>query len=231
MTGDEDQPRRPALQIGPGGLPPHQIRPRGPGAPAPETWNGLPPSWQNWVQSAPLPGPPRSGPSKAALARIIGAAVVLAVVVGLALWSNGRSPLSGASSSSQVAVGDCLSSRSARISRQVACGAPDADFSVVGRYPGSSDASQCTAPPSDVAVVGSGPSVLCLDYVAAVGECLLAGNRATEVGKVTCASGLPGVYRVTAVLRNSIDPAGCPSGTLETLVHRHSSQVLCLGKT
>jgi hypothetical protein len=230
MTGYGDEPRRPALHIGPGGLPAHQIRPCGPDAPAPESWHALPPSWQNWVQSAPLPDPPRSRPSKAALAKVIGAAVVLAVVVGSALWSNAHSPLSGVGNSSQVAVGDCLSSRPARISRQVVCGTPDAGFAVVGRYPGSSDATQCTASPSDVAVVGSGPSVLCLDYVAAVGECLLAGNRATEVGKVSCASGLPGVYRVTAVLGNSIDPAGCPSGTLETLVHRHSSEVLCLGK-
>ena len=81
-----------------------------------------------------------------------------------------------------------------------------------------------------MAVIVSGPTVLCLDYVAAVGDCIFAGTQATQVGKVDCDSSLPGVYRVQHVLRNSIDPGNCPAGTTQTLVHLHDSEVICLGR-
>jgi hypothetical protein len=193
-------------------------------------WSGLPPTWHNWMQSSPPVDPPRSGRSKSGLFKVLAGIVVLALVVGYALWSNGQDPATGFGGATQVAVGDCLAAQGDQVSGKVSCTRPDADFTVVGRYPSTSDASECSASPSDVAVIAFGPTVLCLDYVAAVGQCLLAGTRATGVGKVACDSTLPGVYRVTAVLRNSITSRDCPKGTAESLVHLHNSEVLCLGR-
>ncbi len=136
-----------------------------------------------------------------------------------------------AADATKVAVADCLSSTGQRIGTVVACDSDAADFAVVGRYGDSADASDCSATPSDVAVIMSGPTVLCLDYVAVVGDCIFAGAHAAGVGKVSCDSTSPGVYRVDKVLRNSIDPGGCPSGTTQTLVHLHNSEVICLGHT
>jgi hypothetical protein len=219
MTEPEQTPRWHALQIGPGGLPAAEIRPSGPGAP----WGQpSPPVWG----LAPPPVPDRAPVNRTML--IIGIAVVaLGVVVGLGFWVNSATPNSQGGASS-VAVGQCLASSGERISGVVTCTSGSADFSVVGRYASSSDPTDCSATPSDVVVVGSGPTVLCLDYVAAVGECLYAGGDSTQVGKVDCSTTDPGVLRVTQILRNTIDPSGCPSGTSQTLVHRYNSQVLCL---
>jgi hypothetical protein len=75
--------------------------------------------------------------------------------------------------------------------------------------------------------------VLCLNYRAAVGECLYAGS-ATEVGKTACrtpgSSSTPtGLFRVIAVLSGTLDAGKCPAGTLESLVHVASNEVVCLG--
>lgn len=187
-------------------------------------------AWQNWMQSTEAYAPVRRGPSNATIGKIVGVLVALGLVVGLAVWANVSNPLRG-SNSSNIAVADCLSSIGQRIGSVVPCDSAQADFAVVGRYAGSSDATDCSATPSDVAVVLSGPTLLCLDYVAAVGDCIFAGTAASGVGKVSCDSTLPGVYRVDEILHNSIDPDACPSGTTQTLVHLHNSEVICLGRT
>lgn len=170
-------------------------------------------------------------PSRAAVRLLVGL-FAFAIVVGLGFWANSHRPLTDAGAgpdAAKIAVGDCLSSTAQRIVGQVGCTSASADFAVVGISPQSSDASDCSASPSDVVVVATGPTVLCLDYVAAVGQCLFAGHQSTEVGKVDCSSADPGVVRVLAILRNSINPAACPPDTSQSLVHRYNSQVVCLG--
>lgn len=226
-----DPPAWRALEIGPGGVPPEQVRPAGPDAPdeklAPQI--ALSDPWQNWMLASRAVDPPRRGVSNPAVAKVAFGLVVLLLIVGLALWTNVSNPLRRASS--QIGVADCLASTGQRIGMVVDCADSNADFEVVGRYAGSSDASDCSGTPADVAVIVSGPTLLCLDYVAVVGDCIFAGSQATQVGKVDCASTLPGVYRVEQVLRNSIDPQDCPAGTTRTLVHLHNSQVICLGRS
>jgi hypothetical protein len=220
-----------ALEIGPGGVPPEQIRPIGPGAPGERPAAPTPGSdpWQNWMLASEAVDPPRRGLSNPAIAKIAGGLLVLLLVLGLAVWTNASNPLRRAST--QIGVADCLASTGQRIGAVVDCANSTADFQVVGRYADSSDASDCSATPSDVAVIVSGPIVLCLDYMAVVGDCIFAGSQATRVGKVDCASTSPGVYRVEEVLRNSIDPQDCPADTTRTLVHLHDSQVICLGRS
>lgn len=227
-----DRPHWRALEIGPGGVPAEQVRPIGPAAPGhrPVPDDEVPPAWRHWMDAADLASPARWGLSNLTMGRIAGALAALALVVGLAVWANADNPLRAADAT-KVAVADCLSSTGQRIGTVVACDSDAADFAVVGRYGDSADASDCSATPSDVAVIMSGPTVLCLDYVAVVGDCIFAGAHAAGVGKVSCDSTSPGVYRVDKVLRNSIDPGGCPSGTTQTLVHLHNSEVICLGHT
>lgn len=235
MTGPVDPPRFPALEIGPGGLPAEQVRPVG-GAeqrPAPSVVpDGLPPLWRDWALSAPPPGQweqQAQHRSRRVLIWVVAGLAALGLVIGLTLLGNASHPLGGGSSATAVVVGDCVTSSGHRITGRVDCAAPAAAFTVVGRYPDAPDASACRSSPADVAVILAGPTVLCLDYVAAVGECLFAGTRATQVGKVDCDSTAPGVYRVTAVLRNSADSGNCPDGTTEPLIHWYDSQVICLG--
>ena len=233
MSNPVPPPSWRALEIGPGGVPADQIRPSGPGAPGtpgphPEPQIASDP-WQNWMLASRPVDPPRGRLGNSTITKLAGGVVVLLLVVGLAIWANAHNPLR--SSTSQIAVADCLSSTGQRIGGVVDCAKSAADFKVVGRYPESSDPSDCSATPSDVAVIVSGPTVLCLDYVATVGDCIFAGSLATQVGKVDCDSGLPGVYRVDEVLRNSINPGDCPRGTTQTLVHLHNSEVICLGRS
>jgi hypothetical protein len=238
MTGPLDRPPWRALEIGPGGLPPDSVRPQGedagwrrPGQPSHPilTATDLPPAWQQWSAAAPPPEPRRQawrGPTW----KIVAAVAVLCVLVGLALWGNKTRPL-GATSGGKVAVGDCLASTGRQIDGTVSCGDAAADFLVVGRYPDTADSTQCSASPADLAVVQLGPTLLCLNYVATTGDCLLLGRQTGQVGKVPCASGAAGQYRVRAVLKNSIDGDDCPSGTTQTLVHRYNSEVLCLSRS
>ncbi len=236
MTVPQEPPRWRALEIGPGGLAADRVRATGPGAPMEHAAAQraavaeLPALWQTWAaQSAPTAPAPHRGLARPVATRIGVGLVALLLVVGLALWAKTSHPR-GNATAAQIPVGDCLSSVGQRISGRVSCQSADADFAVVGNYPDTSDASACSASPSDVAVVAGGPRVLCLDYVAVVGDCLFAGATATQVGKIDCSSTLPGVYRVKAVLQNSINPADCPDATTQTLVHRHNSQVICLGR-
>ena len=249
MTGPVDSPPWRALEIGPGGVPPETVRPLGgPAAggygPVPSS-NGprsdqlipqqqtraladLPPAWQQWTAAAAAPESKRRG-LRSPAGRIVAGVLALAVLIGLALWGNSVRPLGG-SRAGQVAVGDCLASTGRQIDGTVSCSDASADFQVVGRYPDTSDAGECSASPADLAVVQLGPTLLCLNYVAVPGDCLLLGRGSGQVGKVDCGSGSTGEYRVRAVLKNSIDAHDCPAGTTQTLVHRYNSEVVCLSR-
>ena len=66
-------------------------------------------------------------------------------------------------------------------------------------------------------------AVLCLNYRAAVGDCLYAG-AADEVGKAACrtpgSSSTPtGLFRVIAVLTGTVDVARLPVRHTPSLVH------------
>ena len=188
-----------------------------------------------------FPSPPRAAlgsfddvprrPSRRAGLVVLAAVVAVAVVTGLALWSNSARPLGG---SADLAAGDCLNSRGGLSVVPVDCGSADVDFQVVARYEDTSNSSRCAAVSSDVVLVTRDSAVLCLNYVAAVGDCLYAGSSGSQVGKVTCriASGgsTSGLYRVLAVLRNTVNDRNCPQGTVHTLVHPTSPEVLCLGR-
>ena len=157
--------------------------------------------------------------------------VAVAVVTGLALWSNSARPLGG---SGELAAGDCLSSRGGLSVIPVDCGSGDVEFGVVARYEDTTNSSRCAAVSSDVVLVTRDSAVLCLNYVATVGDCLYAGSSGSQVGKAACrtASGgsTSGLYRVLAVLQNTVNDRDCPRGTVHTLVHPTSREVLCLGR-
>jgi hypothetical protein len=225
MTGPLDRPRWQALEIGPGGVPPESVRPSG--GDAPQIRTDLPPAWQQWT--AAVPDPPRRA-LRGPVRKIAAVVAVLCILTGLALWGNATRPL-GTARSGQVAVGNCLSATGRQIDGQVSCSDAAADFLVVGRYPDTSDAGECSASPADLAVVQLGPTLLCLNYVAATGDCLLLGHQAGEVGKVPCVPGTVGEYRVRAVLKNSINADDCPTGTTQTLVHQYNSEVVCLSRS
>lgn len=240
MTRQVDSPPWRALEIGPGGVPPETVRPvGGPAAGGHDRGRtaraqsmvrppaDLPPAWQHWTAAA-APESKRRG-LRSPTGRIVAAVLALGLLVGLALWGNSVRPLGG-SHTAQVAVGECLASTGRQIDGTVSCGDASADFQVVGRYPDTSDAGECSASPADLAVVQLGPTLLCLNYVAVTGDCLLLGRGSAEVGKVACGSGSTGEYRVRAVLKNSIDAHDCPAGTTQTLVHRYNSEVICLSR-
>ena len=160
----------------------------------------------------------------------IALAVVVAVLVGVALWSGNSD---STSSSGDLQPGDCLSSAGGQSVIPIDCSATDAEFEVTARYPDSTNSARCSAVSSDVVLVTKDDAVLCLNYRAAVGECLYAGS-ATEVGKTACrtpgSSSTPtGLFRVIAVLSGTLDAGKCPTGTLESLVHVASNEVVCLG--
>lgn len=176
-----------------------------------------------------LPRPSR----RAGLAGLAGLVVVvaIAVVTGLALWSNTARPLGG---SGELAAGDCLSSSGGPSVIPVDCGSADVEFQVVARYEDTTNSSRCAVVSSDVVLVTRDSAVLCLNYVADVGDCLYVGSSGSEVGKAACSmarsGSTAGRYRVLAVLRNTINDSDCPRGTVHTLVHPTSAEVLCLGR-
>lgn len=174
--------------------------------------------------------PPRR-PSRRAGLVVLAVVVAVAVVTGLALWSNSARPLGG---SGELAAGDCLRSRGGLSVIPIDCGSGDVEFRVVARYEDTTNSSRCAVVSSDVVLVTRDSAVLCLNYVAAVGDCLYAGSSGSQVGKAACrtASGgsTSGLYRVLAVLPNTVNDSDCPQGTVRTLVHPTSPEVLCLGR-
>ncbi len=241
MTASNDPPRWRALEIGPGGVPADQVRvvrtaAAAASVPPPvmgalgepavrERGAGTGPSavFGSFDVEAPRPSR-RVGFGWIALA------VVVAVLVAASLWlSNSDST----SSSGDLQPGDCLSSAGGQSVIPIDCSAADAEFEVTARYPDSTNSARCSAVSSDVVLVTRDDAVLCLDYRATVGDCLYAGS-ATEVGKTACrtpgSSSTPtGLFRVLAVLTGTLDAGKCPTGTLESLVHVASNEVVCLG--
>ena len=173
--------------------------------------------------------PDAGKPSRKAVLALLALAVAIAVVVAGSLWANPAQP---ADSSADLRPGSCLSSSAGQAVLVLDCSSPDVEFTVAARYDGSRDSSRCAAVSSDMVLVTRDDAVLCLNYLAKVGECLFAGG-ANDVGKAPCrtpGSKTPvGLFRVIAVLAQTVDDGGCPAGTISSLVHVANREVLCLG--
>jgi hypothetical protein len=171
------------------------------------------------------------GPSRRAVLGWLALAVGVAVLVASLLWSDpAQAP---GQSSGALNPGSCLASSSDRSVVVLDCADPGVEFTVAATYPGTTDTDRCTEVSSDLMLVTRDEVVLCLNYRAAVGECLYAG-QATDVGKAPCrvpgsATTPLGLFRVLAVLPRTVDARGCPTGTITTLVHVTTPEVLCLG--
>lgn len=247
MTGSPEHPRFRALEVGPGGVPADRVRPVMPpraavGAVGAERGSGDESGYPATHPQAAWhdnPGPSAvfgsfdladSTPSRRAVVGWLALAVVACVLVAVSLWS---SESDSATTSADIRQGDCLTSSVSGAVMQVDCSWPDVEFAVAARYDNSTDAAKCAAVSSDLVLVTRDEAVLCLDYRASVGECLYAGT-AEQVGKAPCrtpgtSSTPPGLFRVVAVLDDTVDFRRCPRGTLESLVHIASREVLCLG--
>jgi hypothetical protein len=244
MTGSPDHLRFRALEVGPGGVPADQVRPvengpagdigAGPGRSVGETDHPA-------THPIPVgdPGPSavfgsfdaqETTPSRRAVFGWLALALVVGVVVAVALWSGNSDPTT---TSADIQRGDCLASSGGGSVIPVDCSSPDVEFAVASRYDNSTDSAKCAVVGSDLVLITRDEAVLCLNYRATVGECLYAGT-AEEVGKAPCrtpgTSSTPtGLFRVVAVLDGTVDARKCPRGTIESLVHVSSREVLCLG--
>jgi len=212
-----------ALRVGPGGVPAEQVRPIGWTEPAGADPDTAP---QAVLGSFDDDGRPR----RRAIVTVTCGALVVLFVVAAALWSTG-SP--GTSSDTSLQAGDCLASSGGTTVIGLDCAAPEAEFVIAARFDGTTDHGRCVASSSDVVLVTRSNVLLCLNYLARVGDCLYAGD-AVNVGKAACrtsgsASTPRGLFRVIAVLTDTVSARGCPPGTLETLVHRDNREVVCLG--
>jgi len=172
----------------------------------------------------------RRKPSRKALLAVLLLAVVVAVVTFSSLWTEGGR---SADTAAELQPADCLSSADDRsVVVVVDCTSPDAEFSLAAKYANTRDGARCSTIYTDLVLVTKDNTVLCLNYRASVGDCLYAGN-ASRVGKAPCrepGSSTPfGLYRVVAVLPNTVDVRGCPTGTITSLVHVIDREVLCLG--
>jgi hypothetical protein len=240
----ETRPGWSALRVGPGGVPPEQVRPIGVSDPAPPA--SPPASSAAW----PAPFRPGPGPSagddartephavlgsfddgkprrRAILAVTCLGLVALAVVIAGLLSSENA----GTGSAADLGPGDCLASSGGTTVIALDCAAPEAEFVIAARFDHTTDDSRCFAAASDVVLVTRENAVMCLNYLARVGDCLYAGNT-DDIGKAPCrtsGSTPRGLFRVIAVLSDTISTRGCPAGTLETLVHRADREVICLG--
>ncbi len=232
---DETGPRWSALRVGPGGVPAEQVRP-----------TGLPDRWPAGAgaasQAAPEPVPgvdtqphavlgsfDEGRPRRRSLLAVAALAVATVIVVAAALWSDGSVD---PSASVDLREGDCLASSGGQTIIGLDCAAPAAEFVVAARFDDTTDDARCSAVTSDVVLVTRTNVLLCLNYVARVGDCLYASG-AVDVGKAPCRTGSGaaprGLFRVIAVLTDTVSARGCPPGTLDTLVHRDSREVVCLG--
>ena len=244
MTGSPDHPRFRALEVGPGGVPADQVR---------TVENGdvgvmrVRPSVGETDYPATYPQPQlnlaqgpsavfgsfdeaETSPSRRAVFGWFALALVVGVLVAVSLWSGNSDPTT---TSAGIRQGDCLAASAGGSVIPLDCSSPDAEFAVAFRYDNSTDSARCTAVGSDLVLVTRDEAVLCLNYRATVGECLYAGT-AEEVGKAPCrtpgSSSTPaGLFRVVAVLDGTVDARQCPRGTIESLVHFTSHEVLCLG--
>ena len=246
MTESPDHPRFRALEVGPGGVPADQVRPvdhrrpdeMRPAFRTPGNDTRYPATYLQPMANTPH-GPSavfgsfdeeETKPSRRAVIGWLALAVVVGVLVAVGLWSSRTDPTT---TSADLRPGDCLASSSGGSVIPVDCSSPDVEFAVASRYDNTTDSAKCSAVQSDLVLVTRDDAVLCLDYRATVGECLYAGT-ADEVGKAPCrtpgTSSTPaGLFRVVAVLDDTVDSRQCPRGTIESLVHFSSREVLCLG--
>lgn len=272
-----------ALPVGPGGVPPDQVRPVGPdGAtvpdrppeqspeqppirpPAPEQaqpapWPPFPPvpidpgrptteprAVVGWFGTAdpfarldadpPLAGDAGPDPAdsvrrrrRAVLAVACLGLVALAVV--LAGLLSGDPGTGGTGSAAELHPGDCLASVGGTTVIALDCDTPEAEFVIAERFDRTTDDRRCAPTQPDVVLVTRDDAVMCLNYLARVGDCLYAGDT-DDVGKAPCReAGGPtrGLFRVIAVLPGTVSTRGCPAGTLHALVHRADREVVCLG--
>jgi len=210
-----------ALRVGPGGVPPEQVRPIGlpePPAPAPSGPGGFAGSDSSTAPHAVLGSFDDGQPRRRA---------ILAVTC-LGLVASGTG---GTGSAADLRQGDCLASSGGTTVIALDCDAPEAEFVIAARFDSTTDDRRCTATASDVVLVTRDSSVMCLNYLARVGDCLYAGNT-DDIGKAPCrttGSTPRGLFRVIAVLSDTVSARGCPAGTLDTLVHRADREVVCLG--
>lgn len=245
MTGSPEHPRFRALEIGPGGVPADQVRPAESRDTGRLTPGGGRSSFDNrYPATYPIPGAADSAPSavfgsfdaqettpsRRAVFGWLAVALVVGVVVAVALWSGNSDPTT---TSAGIQRGDCLASSAGGSVIPLDCSSPDVEFAVASRYDNSTDSAKCAIVGSDLVLITRDEAVLCLNYRATVGECLYAGT-AEEVGKAPCrtpgTSSIPtGLFRVVAVLDGTVDARKCPRGTIESLVHVSSREVLCLG--
>jgi len=239
MTGPQQHPRWRATEVGPGGLAPDQVRPivaeqaHRPGRPdAPTQYRPEPTSGHESTGPAAVFGSFEDEHRRPGWSELgwFSVAVAVAVVVAASLWSTTSPPTDA---SGDLRPGDCLSSSAGTAVTPVDCSSPDVEFRIAARYDGSTDSTRCSAVSSDLVLVTRDDAVLCLNYLASVGECLYAG-AARDVGKAPCrtpgtASTPVGLFRVIAVLTGTVDVRDCPIGTVRSLVHPTSKEVLCLG--
>jgi hypothetical protein len=230
-----------ALRVGPGGVPPEQVRPIGlpdppPSAaqpaqfqPGPGAAGGTDPGTEPGTEPHAVLGSFDDGkPRRRAILAVTGLGLVALVVVIAGLVSSGTG---GAGSAADLRQGDCLASSGGTTVIALDCDAPEAEFVIAARFDRTTDDSRCLAAASDVVLVTRENTVMCLNYLARVGDCLYAGNT-DDIGKAPCrtsGSTPRGLFRVIAVLSDTVSPRGCPAGTLETLVHRADREVVCLG--
>lgn len=227
----DQKPGWSALRVGPGGVPPEQVRPIGPPEPQPIRPLGPVGAAASDPSTAPHAvlgsfddGKPRR---RAILAVTCLGLVALAVVIA-GLVSSGSG---GSGSAADLRQGDCLASSGGTTVIALECDAPAAEFVIAARFDRTTDDRRCAATASDVVLVTRDSSVMCLNYLARVGDCLYAGNT-DDIGKAPCrttGSTPRGLFRVIAVLGDTVSAQGCPAGTLETLVHRADREVICLG--
>jgi hypothetical protein len=228
----EPGPRWSALRVGPGGVPADQVRPVGlpePVQPVPSA-GPWPPAGPDTTPHAVLGSFAAGRPRRRAIIGVTCLGLVALVVVAAALWS---SDTPGTSSATSLRAGDCLASAGGTTVIGLDCAASEAEFVIAARFERTTDDSRCYLSSSDVVLVTRDDVVLCLNYIARVGDCLYAGNT-DAVGKAPCrtsASGSTprGLFRVIAVLADTVSSRACPAGTLETLVHRDNREVVCLG--
>ena len=240
---DHSSPGWRAMEVGPGGVPAGDLRPvraeveRPHGAGAGGAGRGPSAVFGDFDFAPPEtgwhidPAARISGPSRGAVLGWLALAVGVAVLVAALLWSDPGQ--THGQTSGALAPGSCLTSSSGRSVVVVDCADPGVEFTVAASYPGTTDGARCDEVSSDLMLLTRDQVVLCLNYRAAVGDCLYAGH-ARDIGKAPCripgsASTPPGLFRVVAVLPHTLDVRGCPTGTVSSLVHATIPEVLCLG--
>jgi hypothetical protein len=238
MSGPQQQPSWRAVQIGPGGVPAEHVgmigsrtagSSRSDSARQPDEPSAVFGDFD--FDSADDSVGPHRRPSRRSVFGWLAVAVAAAVLVAVLLWTDpGQAP---GQTTGALAPGSCLTSSAGRAVVVVDCTAGDVEFVVAATFPDTTESARCGAVSSDLTLVTRDRVVLCLNYRAVVGECLYAG-RADSVGKAACrtpgSSSTPtGLFRVIAVLGGTTDTRGCPTGTISSLVHVTTPEVLCLG--